>query len=139
MTKPLRLLLAEDSEADAELLLRHLRRHGYSVTSERVFTGPALSAALDRQTWDIVVSDYVMPDFSGLDALRIIQKKDPDLPCIITSGRVGEDTAVAAMRAGACDYIMKDNLRRLGPAIEREMQEAAGRREKRRARRSSNW
>jgi len=131
--KPLRLLLVEDLETDAELLLRQLKRSGYSVSYQRVYAAGSLTAALDGQTWDVVVSDYVMPGFSGLDALRIVQEKQPDLPCIITSGRVGEDTAVAAMRAGACDYIMKDNLRRLGPAIDRELQEAAGRRERRRA------
>ncbi len=130
MNKPLRLLLVEDLEADAELLLINLKRYGYTVTQKRVDTAAGLTAALDAQTWDVVVSDYVMPGFSGLDALRIIQEKQPDLPCIVTSGRVGEDTAVAAMRAGARDYIMKDNLRRLGPAIERELQESASRRER---------
>ena len=122
------VLIVEDSEDDTFLLVRQLRQGGYDPVYERVETPAALEQALARQTWDIVISDYAMPRFSGLDALKIVRQKNPGLPFILVSGTIGEDTAVAAMRAGAQDYIMKSNLARLAPAVERELMEAQVRR-----------
>jgi DNA-binding NtrC family response regulator len=121
---PLRVLLVEDLEDDALLLERVLRRAGYDVTSERVDTAAAMHAALDRQAWDIVIADYTLPDFNGLAALALVNERGLDLPFIIVSGSIGEDIAVGAMKAGAVDYIMKNNLSRLVPAVERELREA---------------
>jgi diguanylate cyclase (GGDEF)-like protein len=121
--KPLRVLIVEDSENDAELLLRELRRGGYAPEFERVETPEGLDDALSRQSWDLIVSDYAMPRFNGLQALKLMQEKGIDIPFIIVSGSIGEDVAVAAMKAGAHDYLMKGNLARLLPAIERELRE----------------
>ena len=128
MAKPLYVLIVEDSENDALLLLRELRRAGYEPVYERVYTAKGLNAALDKQPWEIIISDFVMPQFSGLEALKLTKIKNLDIPFIITSGKISDDTAVLSMKAGAADYIMKDNLTRLGPAIERELQETAVRR-----------
>lgn len=128
MTKPIRVLLVEDSENDAALLELALQRTGFSTQCERVETGEALAAALDRQDWDLVVADYVMPQFDGLSALALVKEKGLDLPFIIVSGHITDDTAVAAMKAGAHDYVMKDNLTRLGPAVERELRDVEVRR-----------
>ena len=133
MDRSLRLLIVEDSEDDTLLLVRELERGGYKVTFERVETPETLHAALDRQPWDIVISDYSMPHFSGTAALKLLKEKGLDVPFIFVSGTIGEDTAVAAMKGGAHDYIMKGNLRRLLPAVERELGEAKMRRERRRA------
>ena len=133
MSKPLRLLIVEDSEDDALFLLHELRKGGYTVTSERVDTAPAMSAALEKQAWDVVIADYVMPYFSAPDALILLKGKGIDLPFIVVSGKIGEDIAVATMKAGAHDYIMKGNLTRLVPAVERELREAVERQERRRA------
>jgi signal transduction histidine kinase len=133
MNQPLRLLHIEDSEDDSLLLCRHLMRAGYRLEWERVETRQGLEAALDRQAWDVIVSDYVMPHFGALTALQVLKSRDLDLPFIIVSGAIGEETAVAAMRGGAHDYLMKGQLTRLVPAIEREMQECRIRRERRRA------
>jgi diguanylate cyclase (GGDEF)-like protein/PAS domain S-box-containing protein len=133
MSTPIRILLVEDSEDDAELLLLELRDGGYEPTYERIDTAPALRAALARGGWDLVISDYSMPQFNALAALALLRESGLDLPFIIVSGAIGEGTAVSAMKAGAHDYIMKDNLARLLPAIERELREAAGRREHKRA------
>jgi PAS domain S-box-containing protein len=131
---PLRVLLVEDSEDDALLLVRSLRRGGYDPTWERVDTAVTMEAALDGRGWDLVISDHGMPTFNSLAALALLRSKGfVDLPFVIVSGQIGEDAAVAAMRAGAHDYLMKDNLARLNSAIERELREAAGRRERRRA------
>jgi len=129
MSKPLKVLIVEDSENDALLLLRELRHSGYEPLHERVYTADSLNAALETKPWDVVISDFVMPQFSGLEALKLIKNKGLDIPFIITSGKISEDTAVLSMKAGAADYIMKDNLTRLGPAIERELQETSIRRE----------
>jgi two-component system, cell cycle sensor histidine kinase and response regulator CckA len=118
MMQPLRALLIEDSESDAELLLIALRRSGYQVTHERVQTAPTLRRALER-TWDVLLSDYAMPGFDGLDALRISKELAPDLPFIIISGTLGEEAAVAALQSGADDFLLKGKLSRLGTAIER--------------------
>jgi two-component system, NarL family, sensor histidine kinase UhpB len=126
--QPLKALLVEDSEDDALLLALILKQGGYDLTSERVDTPETMQAALERQNWELVISDYVMPRFSGLAALRILQEKGLDLPFIVVSGHIGEETAVAAMKAGAHDYLMKDRLARLVPAVERELREAEVRR-----------
>jgi len=130
---PLHVLIAEDSEDDTELLLRELQRGGYEPVCERVDTADALRAALGSQEWDIVISDYSMPQFCGLEALRLVQQHDRDIPFIIVSGAIGEDTAVMAMKAGAHDYVIKGNTARLVPAIARELKEAQMRRDSRQA------
>jgi len=124
MSLPLRLLLVEDSEDDAVLLLRELRRGNYELTFERVDVPAAMLAALNRERWDLVICDYCMPHFSAPAALELLKETGLDLPFIIVSGTIGEDTAVAAMKAGAHDYIIKGNLARLIPAVERELREA---------------
>jgi len=128
---PLHLLLIEDSENDARLLLRALARQGLAVESRRVETKDELDASMAKGHWDLVISDYQLPHFDGLDALRHIRALDPDIPFIMVSGKVGEDLAVAAMRAGANDFLLKDQLSRLAPAIEREMRETETRRAQR--------
>lgn len=132
MGTPLRVLVVEDSEDDALLLLRELKRAGYDATWERVDTPEAMEAALERQTWDIVISDYAMPQFSMPAALKMLQDRGLDIPFIIVSGAIGEEAAVAAMRAGARDYVIKGNLARLIPVVERELRESEMRGERRR-------
>ena len=127
MGTSLRLLLIEDSEDDAQLLVHELKRAGYDVRYERVDTEETLTAALNRQTWDLAIGDYSMPQFSGMAALRIIQERGLDLPFISVSGTITEEMAVAAMRAGAKDYVTKGHLQRLIPAIERELRESEAR------------
>jgi PAS domain S-box-containing protein len=122
--RQLRVLLVEDSENDAALLEIALQRAGFHVQSERVQTAESLSAALERQEWDVIIADYVMPHFDGLSALALVKQHGLDLPFIIVSGHITDDTAVAAMKAGAHDYVMKDNLTRLAPAVERELRDA---------------
>jgi two-component system, NarL family, sensor histidine kinase UhpB len=129
--KILNVLIVEDSESDALLIVRQLRKEGYEPVYERVETAAVMETALAGRNWDIIICDYVLPEFSGLDALKLLSEKALDIPCIITSGRIDEETAVAAMKAGARDYVMKSNLKRLGPAIERELEEANVRRERR--------
>jgi PAS domain S-box-containing protein len=132
MGKPLRVLMVEDSE-DHALLLRHeLNQGGYDLADERVETAKDMKAALDNQAWDLIISDYQMPSFRGLDALKLAQEQVPDVPFILVSGQIGEDKAVAAMKAGAHDYLSKDNLKRLVPAVERELREAESRRARKR-------
>jgi two-component system cell cycle sensor histidine kinase/response regulator CckA len=133
MRVPLRVLIAEDSEADARLLLRELQRAGYEPTSERVDNPTAMTSALDRHAWDLVIGDYSMPAFSGPAALALLRARDPDTPFIFVSGTIGEDVAVEAMKAGAQDFLTKGNLRRLIPAIQRELRDTEVRRERRRA------
>ncbi len=127
---PIRTLIVEDRAADAEMILRELRRGGFAPTHERVETEEALREALARQPWDVILSDYYLPLFDAPRALAILQATGTDLPFIVVSGSVGEDTAVAAMRAGATDYIMKDRLQRLPPAVGRALADAAVRRER---------
>jgi len=129
VAEPLRVLVVEDNADDAALMARELRRGGFAVQSERVETAAALEQALQGE-WDLVISDYSLPHFSGLDALRIVRERKEDLPFIIVSGAISEDTAVAAMKAGAHDYVLKNNLARLGPAVSRELREAQLRRER---------
>jgi two-component system cell cycle sensor histidine kinase/response regulator CckA len=132
MSKQLRVMLVEDSEDDALLIVRELQRAGYTVQAERVETAEAMAAALQRDSWDVILSDFQMPRFNGLDALKLLQAGGRDLPFIMVSGTIGEDVAVSAMKAGAHDYLMKANLARLVPAVERELREAGERRERRR-------
>src|SRR5437870_3559669 len=133
MRVPLRVLIAEDSEDDARLLLRELQQAGYQPTHERVDTPAAMTTALDRHAWDLVIGDYSMPAFSGPAALALLRARDPDTPFIFVSGTIGEDVAVEAMKAGAQDFLTKGNLRRLIPAIQRELRDTEVRRERRRA------
>ena len=135
MSKQLRVLLVEDSENDAVLVTRELKKGGYVPVVERVETPESMRKVLNEKTWDLVISDYVLPRFSGLDALKLLKKSGIDLPFVVVSGKIGEDTAVEAMRAGAHDYIMKDNLTRLNPAIKRELEEVKVRQERRDAER----
>ncbi len=126
----LRVLLVEDNPDDAALVVRLLTRAGYELVWEQVQTEDALKRALARGGWDIVLSDYNMPQFDALQALRTLRERSAHLPFIIISGSIGEETAVAAMRAGANDYVMKTNLPRLIPAVERELRDAAERQER---------
>src|SRR6266700_233688 len=130
MGTPLRVLMIEDSEDDAALLLRELRRGSYDVAFERVDLPDALKSALDKHTWDLIVSDFSMPHFSGTDALRLLRAKGSEVPFIFVSGTRGEETAVAALQDGAQDYLMKTNLKRLVPAVQRALREAEERRQR---------
>ncbi|OGV53955.1 MAG: hypothetical protein A2X45_21535 [Lentisphaerae bacterium GWF2_50_93] len=131
--KPLRLLIAEDSQNDADLLIRELKRGGFDPIWKRVESACTMENALDAESWDLIISDYKMPNFSGLDALHLLQKKNIDIPFIISSGTIGEEMAVSIMKAGASDYIMKDNLSRLASAVERELREAEVRKSRKKA------
>ncbi|GDY21783.1 hypothetical protein LBMAG56_31300 [Verrucomicrobiota bacterium] len=133
MPRPLRLLLVEDSEIEALLMTTWLERGGFQLQTRRVLQADEFERALATETWDVIISDYNLPTFDALAALRLYQGKNLDLPFIIVSGGIGEETAVAAMRAGAHDYVMKDNLHRLAPAVERELREAEVRAARRRA------
>ncbi|MGN6552924.1 MAG: response regulator, partial [Verrucomicrobiota bacterium] len=129
--RPLQILIVEDSEIDAFLLEHALQRGGLASNCLRVDTADAMSAALDQQSWDVILADHSMPRFSAPEALQLAQDRGLDVPFIIVSGHIEEETAVAAMKAGAHDYIMKDRLARLVPAVERELREAAMRRTQR--------
>lgn len=133
MNNELRVLIVEDNPDDAELIVLELEVSGYTVIWERVENMNQMSAALDRQTWDIILADYSLPQFNALAALSLMQAKNLDLPFIIVSGSIGEEIAVAAMRAGAHDYLLKNSLSRLVPAAERELREARVRQERRQA------
>ncbi len=124
MKSQLRVLIVEDSEFDARILVSLLRAGGCEVISRRVETAVAFTEALSEQPWDLVLADYNLPQFSAPEALKLLQEQGVDLPFVIISGGIGEDIAVAAMKAGAHDYLMKGNLTRLLPAIERELREA---------------
>jgi signal transduction histidine kinase/FixJ family two-component response regulator len=134
VSKVLRILIVEDSPTDAELVVLELARAGLYPEATRVETPEAFAEALDRKEgWDAVIADYRLPGWSGLRALNMMQERAIDLPFIIVSGAIGEETAVDAMKAGAHDYVLKDNVVRLVPAIERERREAGLRRERRQA------
>ena len=128
MTERLEVLLVEDSEDDASIIIRELKKGGYAVEHRRVFTRATMAAALDERSWDLVLADHNMPSFNSLDALALVRKRNLDVPFIIVSGAIGEETAVAAMKAGAHDFVMKGKLARLVPAIGRELREAENRR-----------
>jgi len=131
METRLRILLVEDSEDDARLVLREIQRGGYEVESERVESADAMRAALARQTWDLIICDFSLPRFSAPKALELLKRSSFDLPFIIVSGTIGEESAVNALKAGAHDFIIKGNFARLIPAIQRELKEAEVRRERR--------
>lgn len=124
MPKPISVLIVEDSDNDTELLLRELRKGGFDPEYRRVETARDMEEALHTCRWNIIISDYSMPHFDGIAALKLVKRLDVDIPFIIVSANIGEEIAVMAMKAGAHDYIMKGNLARLVPAIERELKEA---------------
>lgn len=129
---PLRVLIIEDSELDAGLILRHLKSAGYAVTMSRVESEPEMIKAL-KDSWDVILADFRLPEFNAPRALAVLQSTGMDIPFIVVSGAVGEETAVSLMRSGARDYVMKDNLSRLPPVIERELIEVEVRRSKKQA------
>jgi signal transduction histidine kinase len=129
----LRALLLEDNEHDALILIRHLKQGGYELDFERVETAAAFEEALDRGGWDLVFADYVLPGYSGLAALEAVQERELDLPFIIVSGKIGEETAVKAIKAGAHGYVLKSNFVRLASVVDRELRAAQGRQDHRRA------
>jgi CheY-like chemotaxis protein len=128
--EPLRVLIVEDSEEDADLLVLELRRGGYEPDFRRVDTPAAMEAALSEREWDVVLSDYSMPSFSVPEALEMVQHRGLDVPFVIVSATIGEEAAVTAMKAGAHDYVLKHNLGRLVPAVRRELRESELRRER---------
>ena len=128
------LLMVEDSEDDAELLLDELRRGGFNPVYERVDNVDALSLALKGRAWDLIISDWTIPGFGALEALSLFRRHGLDIPFIIVSGTIGEEKAVEAMKAGAHDFVLKDRLARLVPAVRRELGEASHRAEQRRMR-----
>ena len=136
MSTLLNALIVEDSEEDAFLLIAHLRRGGYVPRTRRVDNAADLAAALRDQKWDIVFSDHNMPQFSSVEALQLVKACDVDIPFLIVSGSIGEEVAVASMKAGAQDYLMKGSLARLSVAVDRELRDAAERRARRVAERS---
>jgi PAS domain S-box-containing protein len=133
MIKPLKVLIVEDNEDDAAMLVRALQRGGFEPIYTRVDNAADLRAALSESSWEIIICDHAMPQFDSFAALTIVKETGFDLPFIVVSGVIGEEVAVAIMKAGAHDYLMKDKLLRLVPAIERELQEAEGRRQRRQA------
>jgi DNA-binding NtrC family response regulator len=136
MAKRLSVLYVEDSEDDVELVLRLLRASAYEPTCQRVDSADSLQQALEqKKDWDLIIGDFSMPNFSGTKALEIVRDRNLDILFIFVSGTMGEERAVEAMKAGAQDYIVKGNYRRLIPAIDRELQEAQLRREHARAER----
>ena len=139
MANSLKTLIIEDNSNDVILLVRELRTGGYEPIYEVAEHAQAMLAALQRQSWDAVLCDFTLPRFDGFEALKILRQSGQDLPFIVVSGHIGEDTAVDIMRAGASDVIMKSNLKRLIPAIARELQEAANRRKRREAEAALRW
>lgn len=133
MSRDLRLLLIEHSDADGDLILRELSRGGFRVASQRVDTLATLHTAMASSRWDLVVSDYAMPSLSAMEALACVRSTGSDVPFIIVSGTIGEEAAVTAMRAGAQDYLLREQLTRLVPAVERELRDCAVRKERQRA------
>jgi two-component system, cell cycle sensor histidine kinase and response regulator CckA len=127
---PLSVLMIEGSDEDTELVIRELRLGGYDVRFQRVDTPVAMRATLEKQVWDVVICDFSLPNFCGADALLLLRGRNLDVPFIYISGMIGEEIAVAALKQGAHDYVMKGSLKRLLPAIERELKEAEQRREK---------
>ncbi len=132
-TKSLHLLIIEDSADDAQLMARTIQRGGFDVEYERVEAEPALRAALQDDDWDLILCDYTLPAFNAVRALELVKESGKDLPFIIVSGSIGEEMAIAALHGGANDFMLKGNLARLVPAVERELQDAGTRRERRSA------
>ncbi|HWW00540.1 MAG TPA: PAS domain S-box protein [Candidatus Acidoferrum sp.] len=133
MRDSLRVLIVEDSPEDAFLMVHELSGGGFEVVSERVASAAAMQAALESQTWDLIISDYYIPGFGGAAALALYQQKDLDIPFIMVSGVVGEDLAVEMVKAGAHNYVMKHQLGRLVPAVRQELRAAQERRVRRQA------
>ena len=135
ISKPqsLRVLMVEDSEDDVLLIIRELKKGGYNPVYERVETATAMKKAFKEKQWDIILCDYKLPKFSGEQAIVLLKETNIDIPLIIVSGTIGEETAVECMRSGAHDYIMKNSLSRLCPAIARELEEAEVRNKHRQA------
>ncbi len=131
--KSMRVLLIEDNEDDALLVLRELKKGGFNPVYERVETAAAMKKALKEEQWDIILSDYKLPKLDGIHAISLLKEVNMDIPLILVSGTIGEETAVECMRAGAVDYVMKNNLTRLCPAIKRELKEAQARKRQRKA------
>jgi two-component system, cell cycle sensor histidine kinase and response regulator CckA len=138
MTKPINVLVIEDSENDTALLIEELRDKGYDPDHRRVESAEDLQIAIRQRNWDVVVSDYTMPRFNGSEALKLFTELKLDIPFIFVSGTHGEEAAVRMMKAGASDYIVKGNLSRFVPAIEREMESAQSRRAQIRAEAAMN-
>ncbi|MCH6255301.1 response regulator [Puniceicoccaceae bacterium K14] len=128
----LKVLIVEDSKIEAKFTANLLKKNGYAVVSERVETAVEMNEALNNRKWDIIISDYQMPDFCGMEALKIFMEREIDIPFILVSGKIGEETAVDLMKMGAHDYIMKGNTARLIPAIKSHLKQAASRRDKKR-------
>ncbi|CAK0740080.1 diguanylate cyclase [Gammaproteobacteria bacterium] len=133
MNTPVSVILVEDSESDAALIIRFLRKAEFDVIHKRVETAEQMRTALHERAWDIVLCDYQLPGFRADMALAVLQESAMDIPFIIVSGAIGEELAVALMKAGAHDYVMKNNLARLAPAVQREIKEACERKERRHA------
>src|SRR5437868_5056733 len=123
MNRALRVLMAEDNAADAELILYELRKAGFKPEAHRVETEKAFRESLNRG-WDIILVDYSMPSFNGLRALQILVHTGLEAPCILVSGSIAEDVAIAAMKEGAADYVLKDRLARLGPAVRQALEKS---------------
>ena len=138
MTEQLRILHVEDSLSDAALTERSLTRAGYDVYSERVVNAPEMLAALAKQSWDLIIADYRLPEFDAPSALSLLQQSGRDIPFIVVSGAMGDELAVAIMRSGAQDYLLKTDLARLAPAVEREIGDARTRRGREQAERALN-
>jgi diguanylate cyclase (GGDEF)-like protein/PAS domain S-box-containing protein len=133
MHVPLAVLIVEDSESDSQLIVRLLKKAGYEVVSEQIETAEQMAATLEKRAWDMVISDYRLPQFDGNAALALLKEKQQDIPFIIVSGTIGEEAAVEMMKAGAHDYLMKGNLERLAPAVKRELDNAELRRQRKQA------
>ena len=133
MPVPLAVLIVEDMESDAQLLVRLLKKADYELVYEQVETAEQMRSALEKRTWDIVISDYSLPQFDGQAALELLKERQQDIPFIVVTGKLGEESAVAMMKAGAHDYLMKDNLVRLVPAVARELEQAQDRRKRKQA------
>jgi len=133
MADPFRVLIVEDSVEDTFLIVRELQRGGLNVTFERVDTQASMQSALEGQPWDLIICDYSMPSFGGPAALALFQRSALDIPFIVVSGAMGEELAVGMLKAGAHDYVMKDNLVRLVPSVRQELEAADERRNRRQA------
>lgn len=138
MSEVLHVIQVEDSPSDAALIERALTRNGYNVVSERVMNAQQMQKALGARHWDVIIADYRLPEFDAPSALSLLHESGQDIPFIVVSGAMGEDLAVAMMRAGAQDYMLKDNLTRLAPAVEREIRDARTRRERQQVERALN-
>lgn len=133
MKQPVKILLLENSVDDAKLALRALRQGGFIPTHRRIQTAVDLAAALATEPWDAVIANFMMPELAGVEALEMFKLTSVDIPFILVSASIGEENAVNAMKAGASDYVLKDNLSRLAPALKRELKEAEMRLDHRRA------